>query len=139
MVSDLKDYKEKRRELRLEKVSDEAKFLEQLKELEKQKEHEIKTKFEKERIKQAVHGLEKEKIEILKNEKKIEMERMEMERKHMSVKENELLREIERLEKNNQEIDKIFYEEQQKVNDLGEGIRDKRDRDNQGKLRSKLI
>jgi hypothetical protein len=39
------------------------------------------------------------------------MERMEMERKHMSVKENELLREIERLEKNNQEIDKIFYEE----------------------------
>lgn len=81
-----------------------------LEELHKLKEQEFKEKFEKEQIKRAVKDLDKEKIMVIKKEKEIEQERLAQEMNLVRRREKELKEELDKLDQNIKETQKIYEE-----------------------------
>lgn len=85
-----------------------------LEELHKLKEQEFKEKFEKDQIKRAVKDLDKEKIMVIKKEKEIEQERLAQEMNLVKRREKELKDELDRLDGNIRETQKIYEENERK-------------------------
>ena len=86
-----------------------------LEQLQKLKEQEFKEKFEKEQIKRAVKDLDKDKIVAIKKEKEIEQERLAQEMNLVSKREKELREELNRLDGNIRETQKIYEENERKT------------------------
>jgi len=133
LLNDLDRYKEERQKIKLKRIEEEADFMSQLEILEQKKADEIKAKFEKTQIRHAIKNLEKDKIDALQNEKHLELERLEAKRKMMKEDEDKLLREIQTLEGNQIQINQIYETERNKVNKIGDQIRQKRDENDNAK------
>ena len=90
-------------------------LLTRLEELHKLKEQEFKEKFEKDQIKRAVKDLDKDKIMVIKKEKEIEQERLAQEMNLVKKREKELKEELDRLDGNIRETQKIYEENERKT------------------------
>lgn len=94
------------------------------------KEQEFKEKFEKEQLKRAVRDLDKEKIVMLKKEKEVEQERVAQEVNLAKRREKELKDEIERMEMDIKETQKIYEDKSRKVHEAAEVARKVSDQEN---------
>jgi len=72
-----------------------------LRELELKKEKELRDRIEKDQIRKELANLEKEKLNVLGDEKKKQLLKVENDRNNLMMKEKELLKELEQLELNN--------------------------------------
>ena len=67
--------------------------------------------------------LEKTKLTTLESEKKRELEKLSNEREMLRMKEDELMEEIQRLEENSHNLDKMRQEEINRMRGVQEGLR----------------
>ena len=79
--------------------------------LEKKKELELKARIEKDQIRRELVDLEKNKLGILDQEKRRELEKLVNEREMLKFKEKELIADIENLEENTNLLNKMRQEE----------------------------
>lgn len=111
MMKEENELRAARAQIKLKKKQDEENFSDMLRELELKKERELRARIEKDQIRRALVDLEKAKLTIVGQEKKKELERLAAEREALRMQEAELLRDIETLEGNSQNLEAMRKEE----------------------------
>lgn len=103
--------------IRAKKQQEEEALTDLIRESEQKKERDLRTKIEKEQIQKELANLEKAKLTALEQEKKTQLEKLASDREALRQKEDNLMKEIARLEGDMKTMDRIRDDDIKKQED----------------------
>lgn len=117
MQREIDKIKMEKTNLRAKKQQEEEALAELIKETELKKERDLRARIERDQIKKELTNLEKTKLTALEQEKKNQLEKLAADREQLRTKEENLMKEINKLENDMKTMDKVREEDIKKQED----------------------